>query len=95
MAFTDRGAPRDTAIEQEALTENIDIRGPGRYYPEEYSGPIQAINNRGQIIADVPKTLAGIVLNYDEHALNTWQSKQQVMLHNKDLVNRFLINFRT
>lgn len=95
MAFTDRGAPRDTAIEQEALTENIDIRGPGRYYPEEYSGPIQAINNRGQVIADVPKTLAGIVLNYDEHALNTWQSKQQVMLHNKDLVNRFLIQNRT
>ena len=81
MAFTNRHAPEDTAIKQEAPTENIDVRGLGRYYPEEYSGPIHAAQNRGQIIADVPKTLAGIVLNHNDHAISTWQAEQEVLLH--------------
>lgn len=94
MAFTDRHAPDDTAIKPENMAENIDVKGVGRYYPEEHGGQIQAIQNRGQLIADVPKTLAGIVLNYDEHALSTWKANQEIQLHDKYTLNNLLLSNR-
>lgn len=87
MSLSDRGAPQDTAIQRENLEQTIDVRGPGRYYPEEYTGQIQAVRQRAEIIADVPKTLAGIVLNYNEHALDSWRSEQTAQLYDKHLAN--------
>ena len=90
MSLSNRGAPQDTAIQRENLEQNIDVRGPGRYFPEEYAGQIQAVNKRSEIIADVPKTLAGIVLNYNEAALDSWRNEQAVQLYDERL-NRELL----
>ena len=94
MSLSDRGAPQDTAILRENMEQTIDVRGPGRYYPEEYGGQIQAIRQRSEIIADVPKTLAGIVLNYNEHALDSWQNRKGVELYDKHLTNQLLTENR-
>ncbi len=77
MPYSNRHAPEDTAIRREALEQNIEVRGVGRYYPEEYTGQINAIRQRGDLIADVPKTLAGIVLNYDDYKIGTWANQEQ------------------
>lgn len=77
MPYSNRHAPEDTAIRRENLEQNIEVRGVGRYYPEEYSGQIQAVRQRGDLIADVPRTAAGIVLNYDDYKIATWANQEQ------------------
>ena len=83
MPFTNRHAPEDTAIRREMLEQNIDVRGVGRYYPEEYTGQIQAVRQKGDLIADFPRTLAGIVLNYDDYKLSTWANQEQAKINDE------------
>ena len=83
MPFSDRHAPEDTAIRREELAGNIDVRGPGRYYPEEYGAQIQAAHQKGQLIADIPATMAGIVINRNDHALSTWYNKERAELNDE------------
>lgn len=83
MPFTNRHAPEDTAIRREMLEQNIDVRGVGRYYPEEYTGQIQAVRQKGDLIADFPRALAGIVLNYDDYKLSTWANQEQAKIYDE------------
>ena len=78
-----RNAPQDTALQQVIPTENIDVAKPGRFYPEEYSGEIQAISKKQGMLAEIPKTLASITEHFDDYRISLWHDEQQTAI-NKD-----------
>ena len=85
MPLSDRHAPEDTVIRNEPMEANIQFHSIGRYYPEEYDSQIRASIHKHDIIADVPATLAGIVINRNDHALSTWANKERLKTYEDNL----------
>lgn len=81
MSLTNRKAPEDTVINREALTEGLDVRGPGRYYPEEFSSQLQIAQHQGSVLSEIPKSLAGIVINYDDYKISSWHDEEQTKIN--------------
>lgn len=78
MPLSDRHAPEDTAIRRENLDANLQFHSIGRYYPEEYGSQIQASVKKHDLIADIPATLAGIVIDRNDHALSSWANQERL-----------------
>lgn len=81
MSLTNRKAPEDTAINRDALTEGLDVRGTGRYYPEEFSSQLQIMQHQGSVLSEIPKALAGIVINYDDYKISSWHDEEQTKIN--------------
>jgi len=78
MPLSDRHAPEDTVIHRENLDANLQFHSIGRYYPEEYGSQIQASVKKHDLIADIPATLAGIVVDRNDHALSSWANQERL-----------------
>ena len=85
MPLSDRHAPEDTVIRRENLDANLQVHTLGRYYPEEYGSQIQASAKRHDIIADVPATLAGIVVDRNDHALSSWANQERLQHYEDEI----------
>ena len=81
MSLTNRKAPEDTVINREALTEGLDVRGPGRYYPEEFSSQLQIAQHQGSVLSEIPKALAGIIVQYDDYKISSWHDEEQTNIN--------------
>ena len=80
MGIRDKVAPNDTALERELLSENIDVARPGRFYPEDFSGQIQAVQQEQSLLAEIPKSLAGIVEHTNDYKINMWSEEQDRLM---------------
>jgi hypothetical protein len=76
MGLTDRNAPNDTPLERGIASENIDVSKPGRFYPEDFSGQIQAVQQKQSLLSEIPKSLAHIVEHTNDYKINMWSEEQ-------------------
>lgn len=76
----DRFAREDTRLERGVLNENIDVSGPGRFYPEEYSSAIGMFQRSTQPLSEIPKSLANIVEQHNDFKINTWMNDQELRI---------------
>ena len=80
MGLRDKVAPNDTPLERELLSENIDVARPGRFYPEDFSGRIQAVQQEQSLLSEIPKSLAGIVEHTNDYKINMWSEEQDRLM---------------
>lgn len=71
-------AKEDTRLLRGQLNENIEVAKTGRYYPAEYSTAINAYQQSSSMLAEIPKSLAGIVEHYNDFKINSWSNDQEL-----------------
>ena len=87
-------APHDTALDQIVPTENIDVSKPGRFYPEEFSGQIRAVQQQQSMLAEMPKSLANITESFNDYRISTWRDEEQTVIQQESLAADTRIKLR-
>lgn len=92
--FDQQKAPQDTVIQQNVPTQNINVSGPGRFYPEEFSGQIRAVEQQQSNLAEIPKTLASITEHVNDYRISTWAEEERTNINKQNIQNQNALTLR-
>lgn len=72
--------------------EGLNVSGPGKYYPADYSAQIQAYGRRTEMMSKIPESMAKIIEYADDYKINAYNNKEQTELYKKGLENELYKN---
>ena len=79
---------KDYGLGENVPVENIDVQGPGRFYPDDYSAQINVYQRQRQYAASIPESFAKIVTDMDDYLTTAHSLEVDTEIEKQSALNR-------